>query len=61
MTKTCPLTLKSLDNTTFWQQKLEEKLGVKSKASLDLLVGDVSSCSELEKEAKFLKSTLKNF
>ncbi len=43
-----------LDNISFWKQQLEEKVGVKSKAALDLLVGDRASYSELEKEVKFL-------
>ena len=43
-----------LDNTVFWKKQLEEKLGVKSKAALDLIAGDMASYYELEKEAKFL-------
>ena len=43
-----------LDNVAFWKKQFKEKLGVQSKAALDLLVGDIESYSELEKEAKFL-------
>ena len=42
-----------LDNVVFWKKQLKEKLGVQSKAALDLLTGDIASYSELEKEAKF--------
>ncbi len=42
-----------LGNISFWKQQLEEKVGVKSKAALDLLVGDRASYSKLEKEVKF--------